>query len=146
MRVVGEWLECGDGAVRPVVRVQVTSRTGRVLSESFLIDSGADRTVFSADLLRRLEAPIDPPSTGDGLRGIGGGAEFVLVSTIIQLRRDDGMPVNVRADFAAFTDESAMDMSILGRDVRDNFDVILSRRRDEVLLLAGNHQDHVSPV
>jgi hypothetical protein len=30
--------------------------------------------------------------------------------------------------------------------VLDNFDVILSRRRDEVLLLAGNHRYQVSPA
>jgi hypothetical protein len=35
-------------------------------------------------------------------------------------------------------------VSILGRDVLDNFDVIVSRRRDEVLLLAPNHRYEVS--
>jgi hypothetical protein len=33
---------------------------------------------------------------------------------------------------------------ILGRDVLDNFDVILSRRRNEVLLLAPNHHYEVA--
>jgi hypothetical protein len=36
-----------------------------------------------------------------------------------------------------------MDYSILGRDVLDHFDVILSRPRSEVLLLSGNHQYQV---
>ena len=36
-------------------------------------------------------------------------------------------------------------MSVLGRDVLNNFDVILSWRRKEVLLLAPNHQYHVKP-
>jgi hypothetical protein len=30
-------------------------------------------------------------------------------------------------------------MCILGRDILDHFDVIVSRRRDQVLLVAGNH-------
>jgi hypothetical protein len=34
-------------------------------------------------------------------------------------------------------------MSILGRDVLDHFDLIESRRRNEVLLLAQNHQYRV---
>jgi hypothetical protein len=37
-------------------------------------------------------------------------------------------------------------LSVLGRDVLDNFDVIFSRRRDEVLLLAPNHSYTVSRV
>jgi hypothetical protein len=38
-----------------------------------------------------------------------------------------------------FLDPAASDMDILGRDVLNNFDVILSYRRREVLLLAPNH-------
>jgi hypothetical protein len=56
MRVVGEWLETGDGDARPIVQAQVIGGTGRVSSESFLIDSGADRTVFSADLLHQVSS------------------------------------------------------------------------------------------
>jgi hypothetical protein len=37
-------------------------------------------------------------------------------------------------------------MSVLGRDVLVQFDVILSRRRNEVLLLAPNHQYRVEQV
>ena len=146
MRVVGEWLEAGDSDVRPTVRAQVIGGAGQVSSEQFLIDSGADRTVFSADLRRRLEVPFAHPADGLLLMGIGGGSAFVLVSAVLQLTRDDGRPINIRAEFAAFTDPSSTDVSILGRDVLDNFDVILSRRRDEVLLLAGNHRYHVAPA
>jgi hypothetical protein len=45
--------------------------------------------------------------------------------------------------FAAFTQSTGMDYSILGRDVLDNFDVILGRQRREVVLLAGNHQNQI---
>ena len=46
---------------------------------------------------------------------------------------------------AAFTDPAAADLSILGRDVLDHFDVIVSRRRNEVLLLATNHRYQIQP-
>ena len=42
-----------------------------------------------------------------------------------------------------FTDSTATDRSILGRDVLNHFDVILSRRQNEVLLLAPNHSYRV---
>jgi hypothetical protein len=45
---------------------------------------------------------------------------------------------------AAFTESTATDLSILGRDVLDNFDVITSRRRNAVLLLAGNHRFQIT--
>ena len=40
--------------------------------------------------------------------------------------------------YAAFTDPSATDLSILGRDILNWFDLILGRQRKEVLLLATN--------
>jgi hypothetical protein len=43
------------------------------------------------------------------------------------------------------TDLTATDLSILGRDVLTLFDVILNRRRGEVLLLAANHRYRVEP-
>lgn len=146
MRILGEWLECDDGVIRPVVRARVPSAGGRLQTDRFLVDSGSDRTVFSADLLYRLQVSGDHPPAGSALAGVGGDAVFVLVSTALEFIRDDGRPITVRGEFAAFTDPEATDLSILGRDVLDNFDVIISRRRGEVLLLAPNHQYQVWPA
>ncbi len=67
----------------------------------------------------------------------------MLVDTVLELGSQDGAPARVRGRFAAFTDSTATDLSILGRDVLNHFDVILSRRNNEVLLLAPNHQYRV---
>ena len=40
-------------------------------------------------------------------------------------------------------DVDATDLSVLGRDVVDHFDVLLSRRRNEVVLLAQRHRSRV---
>ena len=48
--------------------------------------------------------------------------------------------VRVRGEFAGFTDPTATDLSILGRDVLDHFDVLISRRHNEILLLAPRHR------
>jgi hypothetical protein len=45
--------------------------------------------------------------------------------------------------YASLTDPLAIGMSVLGRDVLNFFDVILSRQRNEVLLLAPNHRYQV---
>lgn len=46
----------------------------------------------------------------------------------------------MRGEFAALTDPSATDLSILGRDVLDNFDVVAARQQGEILLLAGRRR------
>ena len=144
MQIVGEWLLCDDRVTRPVVRAQVVGADGTPRSDRFLIDSGADRTVFSAALLRRLQLPAKHPPPGLALMGISGTSGFVLVTTVVEFTRDDGNPAQVRGEFAAFTDPLSTDLSGLGRDVLDNFDVILSRRRNELLLLALNHRYQVA--
>jgi len=122
MRIPGEWRESDDGVARPAVRAHVAGSGAILASEYFLIDTGADRSTFSVALLDSLQLPSSPPPAGLSLVGIGGAGAYV---------------------YAAFTDPDATDMSILGRDVLDHFDVIISRPRNEVLLLSQNHQYRV---
>jgi len=139
MLVRGEWQLRDDGVMRPIVRARVGG-DGSPVPENFLIDSGADRTVLSAVLVTRLQLPARSAPPGFILSGIGGTSAFVLVTTVVEFLRDDGRPVRVRGEFAGFTDPTATDLSILGRDVLDHFDLVLSRRRSEIFLLAPRHQ------
>ena len=136
MRIAGAWRLCDDGVIRPEIFMSVTGSTGTKVDEWFLIDSGADRTVFSATLLSRLGGTTSSAPDGTALAGVGGMQAFVLVSAVLNLRRQDGGIATVQGDFAAFTDPTATDLSILGRDVLDHFDMVLSRRREEIFLLA----------
>jgi hypothetical protein len=146
MRIRGKWLLCNDGITRPTMRAEVQAADGSLIASVFLVDSCADRTVIGADLLERLGFPTPPPPADMILKGISGECAFVLLKTVVILTRDDGGAAEMRGEFAAFTDPSATDLSILGRDILNHFDVILSRRRNEVLLLASNHQYRVEQV
>ena len=146
MRIVGEWRRGDDGTTRPIVQAKVQTAAGTLQGVAFLLDSGADRTVFSAGLLRELGLTAVPAGAGVSLEGVGGGCGFVVVRTLLQMTCDDGGVANMRGDFAAFTELSATDISILGRDILNHFDVILSRQRDEVLLLAQKHRYRVEQV
>jgi hypothetical protein len=146
MLIMGEWQPFDDGVTRPTVRVHVLGGEGKLIGEDFLIDTGADRTAFSAAFLDRLRLPTQNVPADFSLSGIGGSSDFVLVVTALEFVRDDRGSARVRGEFAAFTDPVATDLSVLGRDVLDNFDVILSRRRNEVLLLAPRHQYRVERV
>jgi hypothetical protein len=139
MRIVGSWVRFDDGESRPIIRAKVQTGLGSMVSAQFLVDTGADRSVFSADLLGQLDLPVGAAPTEMQLHGISGAAGFVLVDSVIELSRDDGGPARIRGTFAAFTDPLATDVSILGRDILNHFDVVLSRRNNEVLLLSQRH-------
>ena len=139
MVVVGTWLACEDGEQRPMIRIEVESASGTLIQADFLVDLGADRSVFDAATLNQLQLRHQPPPPGFELQGVGGSSPFVVISTVLHLLQDDGGIAKVRGQFGAFTDASAIDFPILGRDVLNHFDVIVSRRRNQVLLLAGNH-------
>lgn len=143
MEIAGKWLLCDDGVTRPVVEAHVLGADGQFY-ERFLVDSCADCTALSAELLKQLKLPAAPSPEGLGLKGISGGSPFVVLTTVIEFTCTDSGIARVRGQFATFTDPSATDFSILGRDVLNNFDVILSRRRNQVLLLAGHHQYNVT--
>lgn len=146
MQFRGEWLLCDDEAIRPIVRARIVTADAQPHDEIFLIDTGSDRTVFRAALVSRLRLTTIPSPPGLSLAGIGGTSAFVSVAAALELEREDGTWARVRGPYAAFTDPLAADMSILGRDVLDNFDVIVSRPRLEVLLLSQNHQYRVVSV
>jgi hypothetical protein len=143
MLIAGEWHICDDGVARPTVQAKIQGADGAFHIEIFLVDPCADRTVLSATSLLKLAIPASAPPAGVALQGIGGSSAHVLINSVLEFTRDDGGPVHVRGEIAAFTDPAATDLCILGRDVLNNFDVILSFRRNEVLLLAPNHEYHV---
>jgi hypothetical protein len=146
MRIAGEWRVCDDGVTRPAVQAKVQAGEGTFHADFFLVDSCADRTVLSAAMLAKLGPSATSAPAGFALQGIGGVSGCVPIQSVLEFTRDDGGVAHVRGEFAAFTDPAATDLSILGRDVLNIFDVILSRRRNEVLLLAPNHQYRVERV
>lgn len=143
MLIVGEWQLFDDGLTRPTVRAKVLGSEGRLIGDDFLIDTGADRSVFSAALMAQLRLPTTQASPSFTLSGVGGTSDFLLVTTVVEFTRDDSGLVRVRGEFAGFTDPAATDLSILGRDVLDHFDLIISRRCNEIVLLAPRHRYHI---
>lgn len=136
MVIAGEWNIEEDGIPRPVIRVEVPTTSGPVVVEPFLVDTGADCTVLSARLLAKLALPPDAVADGSVLHGQSGS---VVVEAALVFATLDGRNATVKGRYAATTEATAVDLSVLGRDVLANFDVIISRRRNEVLLITTNH-------
>lgn len=139
MRVNGQWALCDDGTIRPIVSGFVQTADGLSVEVPFLLDAGADRTVFSAQFLNRLQALAVSSPERLLLSGVGGPAGSITVETVIGFKRDDGRVVTVRGTFGVFLQYESADLSVLGRDVTNNFSVIYDYPRQLVALLAPPH-------
>jgi predicted aspartyl protease len=144
MRFDGEWLECDDGIIRPVMRAEILAGDGTWRSVELLVDTGADRTVISANVLEALNLRAAEPR--DRIGGVGGLVDSVNVRTQIMLTRNDGQKATFRGDYVACTEVEALDMTVLGRDLLDMFAVIVDRRADVVALIGGQHSYTVHRV
>lgn len=137
MRFNGQWLQCNDGAFRPVMCGEILTGAGKWYPLESLVDTGADRTVLTADILEILN--LTAVASARQLGGLGGVAQSLTVSTQLRLTRDDGVKVAFRSDYVACTSRDALDMSILGRDILEMFALIADRKQDVLALLAGQH-------
>jgi hypothetical protein len=138
MRIEGEWLLCDDGIDRPVIPAEILGDSGSWESTEFLVDTGADRTVFSAATLIRLGL-VRLPSQG-AVGGLGGLAESVVVETQIRLTRENANSVLFRGQFAAVTQVDALDIDVLGRDITGLFAVVVDQPGGVVCLLSQRHR------
>lgn len=139
MVIGGAWRLEEDGITRPIIEAEVPASGGVLVNELFLVDTGADCTVFTSRLLAKLALPPDATHTGSLRQGLGGDSDSVSIQSSLAFQTVDGKKVTINGAFSAAVGVTTLDMSILGRDVLANFDVIVSRRRNEVLLIAGNH-------
>ncbi len=137
MRINGEWKLCDDGVVRPVMRARVLSSAGDWLVAEFLVDTGADRTVFDARTLGKLGLPA--LASEEEISGLGGLTGSVMIETKLNLPRDDGASVSFTSSFTAVTNPTALDLCVLGRDIMDLFAVIIDRPGNIICLLSQKH-------
>jgi len=139
MQINGEWLLCDDGIVRPVIRGHILDGHGAWIHAPFLVDTGADRTVFSAPLLAALA--LQPTLSPERLGGVGGIVTPVVVETHLRFRREAGRGMIVfRGQYAAVTEREALDMSVLGRDIIGLFALLVDQPGNVICLLGQRHR------
>lgn len=138
MRIDGLWSLCDDDIVRPLLWGEVLTSSGLWHATEFLIDTGADRTVLSANAFEALNITVTEATERIG--GVGGIVDTVTVTTQIRFIHEAGGNVLFRGDYIACTDYESLDMSVLGRDVMENFALIADQTNDIVCLLHGRHR------
>jgi hypothetical protein len=137
MLLRGSWLECDDGEARPILRGAIQTGAGSWVEAPFLVDTGADQTVFSAAILSALGLPTEP--TPYQLLGVGGASPAVSVRAAIHFTNEAGTKILFRGQFAAFTELDALDMCLLGRDISRLFAVMIDRPQNVVCLARQPH-------
>jgi hypothetical protein len=144
MLISGTWHLCDDGITRPVVRGEIRASDGSWVEARFLVDTAADHTAFSADVLEALRLPAVTPL--EQLSGVGGAAPSVLVDTQVVFPHGADGRVAFRGRYAAFTELEALDICVLGRDLTNLFAVIVDRPQDVVCLLGQRHRYRIVEV
>ena len=142
MRIDGLWHLSDDGMVRPVIHAEIRAADGQWVKAPFLVDTGADRTVLSADVW--LASALKPVETPDRLSGVGGTANSVVVETQLRATQSDGNKVAFKGQFACFTDSDAVDTCVLGRDILNLFALIVDREHDTICLIGQQHKYKIS--
>lgn len=138
MRIDGSWLICDDGVLRPIIVADAKRSDGTWLEIRMLVDTGADRTVLSADILESLKIPGDQPK--ENLAGVGGTVSSVIISTQLRMIGRTNQSMLLDGNITAFTDAAALDMSVLGRDVTNLFALIVDRPKDIICMLGPKHR------
>jgi len=109
----------------------------------FLVDTGADQTVLSADVLADPALAAMPAAVA--VEGAGGQVNTAALDTQLRLTCDAGMHVVFKGQFAASVDHHSLDMSVLGRDITNHFALLVDRAQEVVCLVGQRHRCVVEP-
>jgi hypothetical protein len=138
MRIDGSWIETETTVNRPFILAKIQTVAGAWIDCPLLIDTGADRTVLSAEILGQLgRATVAAPRQ---LGGVGGTVETVQVWAPLRFTTSDGSPITINGPYAAFTDHAALEESVLGWDVLGHFGLVIDKTNKLICLVRDRHR------
>lgn len=137
MLVAGVWHQCDDGIIRPVLQAEILAHDNSWWKAPFLLDTGADRTVLSADVLTALRLPFI--KTDNRIGGVGGVASAVTIETQIRLSHNENGKVLLRGQYVGVSNKETLDISVLGRDITNLFAVLVDWPQKTICLLSQRH-------
>jgi hypothetical protein len=137
MLLRGQWEQGTDGFTRPLMHGFAQAADGSLVDVTFLVDTGADCTTFSPEIVRGLNLELQ--KTSDALGGLGGVVPMVRLRTRISFPREDGVLVGFNGFYAGVLSGEGLDVSVLGRDIINQFTLIADRPGDLVCLLGLAH-------
>lgn len=135
MRIEGRWLAGGDGVERPVFDGFIAAPGGALLPVSLLIDTGADLTVLSPAVAAQLDSVVQPARTDALAGGVGGTQDLYELAVDLLLPTTTGQRARIRGPLPVFLTPGSLELSVIGRNLLDQFTLIYSRPQGTLLLL-----------
>ena len=136
MRIEGRWLVGIDGVERPVFDGYLEVPSGIQLAVSLLIDTGADFTVLAPDVAQQFVSVVRPTPTSTTAGGIGGTQPVHELAVDLLLPTTSGQRARIRGPLPILLAPGSLELSVIGRDLLDQFALIYDRPQSVLLLLA----------
>jgi hypothetical protein len=135
MRIEGRWRAGADGVERPVCDGYVVVPGASPLALALLIDTGADLTVLAPDIAQRLAGLVQPTPTNTLAGGIGGTELVYELAVDVLLPTTSGQQARLHGPLPILLTPGSLELSVIGRDVLDQFTLIYARQQRTLLLL-----------
>lgn len=144
MYIWGRYVQAERGAFEPRITAYLPNAIGSWHRFEFLIDSGSDRTFLPSDYAETLRIDLSTLPTTDNAVGVGSD-RLAYYKLDTEMRFLMGRHIgHVQLTIGIFRDEGLLDLPILGRDVLDEFALILDRSRDIVALLEPSQPNQIA--
>ncbi len=135
MRFEGRWLAGADGVERPVFDGLIAAPGGVQLAVSLLIDTGADLTVLAPAVAEQLAGLVQPTPTATVVGGVGGTQQVYELAVDLLLPTTTGQRARIRGPLPILLEPGSLELSVIGRNLLDQFTLIYSRPHQTLLLL-----------
>ncbi len=129
---------CADGFERPVIDGDLLLPDRQQVPVPFLLDTGADFTLLSHSVLSTLATYVRPREAPH-VSSIAGNAPIVFLEVDLLLTTTEGRQLQFYGPVQALATPWNLELSVLGRDVIDHFDLAYSRTRHLLALLTAPH-------
>lgn len=135
MRIEGRWIAGSDGIERPVFEGFVAGLGGILLPVALLIDTGADLTVLAPSVAEQLAGVVEPTPTVTRASGVGGTQQLHELAVDLLLPTTTGQRARIRGPLPILLASGSLELSVIGRNLLDQFSLIYSRPEGTLALL-----------
>lgn len=135
MRIEGRWLAGADGVERPVVAGYLSAPDGRQVALNLLIDTGADSTILAPEAAQMLADSVQPVPLNATAAGVGGTLPMYELAVDLLLPTTSGQRARIHGPLPILLAPGSLELSVIGRNLLDQFTLIYSRPKGVLLLL-----------
>lgn len=135
MRIEGRWLVGADGVERPVIAGFLSAPGGLQVPLNLLVDTGADATILAPHVAHLLAGSLQATLISATAAGVGGSLQMYELAVDLLLPTTSGQRARIHGPLPILLEPASLELSVIGRNLLDQFTLIYSRPRGVLLLL-----------